>query len=275
MCLSQGVPVAVASLVYLVVIHKLEYFLNARIIGSHINARAWELLIAMLVMEAAFRNHRPDRRADLLCLLQGRVARESAGLTDQPRGAVHPNARHGRNRMRLHEPGAGAGAAGFGIGGTFGSSSANAGCSRTRRAIASRALSPRPHAPRGFPRVMDDLAVGFHRKAPWSPHTPASHPCRVRSHDKALPGREPTPNARVVRELRRCLVGNSHPPNANRKTRARAARPNAGLIRVWRRSTGAARTVNAPSCAPAAPGNARPAPRSKPRRFRSCAGLRA
>jgi predicted PurR-regulated permease PerM len=53
-CLSQGVPVAVASLVYLVVVHKLEYFLNARIIGSHIKARAWELLIAMLVMEAAF-----------------------------------------------------------------------------------------------------------------------------------------------------------------------------------------------------------------------------
>jgi len=53
-CLSQGVPVAAASLIYLVVIHKLEYFLNARIIGSHINARAWELLIAMLVMEAAF-----------------------------------------------------------------------------------------------------------------------------------------------------------------------------------------------------------------------------
>ncbi len=52
--LSQGLPVAVASFVYLVVIHKLEYFLNARIIGSHINARAWELLIAMLVMEAAF-----------------------------------------------------------------------------------------------------------------------------------------------------------------------------------------------------------------------------
>jgi predicted PurR-regulated permease PerM len=53
-CLSQGVPVAVASLVYLVVVHKLEYFLNARIIGSHIKARAFELLIAMLVMEAAF-----------------------------------------------------------------------------------------------------------------------------------------------------------------------------------------------------------------------------
>ncbi|MFT4047226.1 MAG: AI-2E family transporter [Solimonas sp.] len=52
--LSQDLPVAIASFVYLVVIHKLEYFLNARIIGSNINARAWELLIAMLVMEAAF-----------------------------------------------------------------------------------------------------------------------------------------------------------------------------------------------------------------------------
>lgn len=52
--LSQGVPVAAASLAYLVIIHKLEYLLNARIIGSHINARAWELLIVMLVMQAAF-----------------------------------------------------------------------------------------------------------------------------------------------------------------------------------------------------------------------------
>lgn len=52
--LSHGVPVALGSLLYLIVIHKLEYFLNARIIGSHIKARAWELLIAMLAMEAAF-----------------------------------------------------------------------------------------------------------------------------------------------------------------------------------------------------------------------------
>ena len=37
-----------------IVIHKLEYFVNARIVGSRIHARAWELLIAMLVMEAAF-----------------------------------------------------------------------------------------------------------------------------------------------------------------------------------------------------------------------------
>jgi predicted PurR-regulated permease PerM len=35
-------------------VHKLEYFLNARIIGSHIRAKAWELLLAMVLMEAAF-----------------------------------------------------------------------------------------------------------------------------------------------------------------------------------------------------------------------------
>jgi predicted PurR-regulated permease PerM len=52
--LSQSLFVAVGSLAYLIVIHKLEYFLNARIIGGHIRARAWEMLIAMLVMEAAF-----------------------------------------------------------------------------------------------------------------------------------------------------------------------------------------------------------------------------
>ncbi|TAM10247.1 MAG: hypothetical protein EPN72_06405 [Nevskiaceae bacterium] len=46
--------VAIASLVFLIAIHKLEYFLNAKIIGSHIRAQAWELLLAMLVMEAAF-----------------------------------------------------------------------------------------------------------------------------------------------------------------------------------------------------------------------------
>ena len=46
--------VAFASLVFLIVIHKLEYFLNARIVGSQISAQAWELLLAMLAMEAAF-----------------------------------------------------------------------------------------------------------------------------------------------------------------------------------------------------------------------------
>ena len=52
--LSVSPTVALVSLAFLVIIHKLEYFVNARIIGSKIRARAWELLIAMLVMESAF-----------------------------------------------------------------------------------------------------------------------------------------------------------------------------------------------------------------------------
>jgi predicted PurR-regulated permease PerM len=52
--LSVSLGVGVAALGFLVVIHKLEYFLNARIVGTQIRARAWELLVAMLVFEAAF-----------------------------------------------------------------------------------------------------------------------------------------------------------------------------------------------------------------------------
>lgn len=52
--LNHSVGVAAASLSYLVIIHKLEYFLNAGIIGSRIRTKAWELLVAMLVMEVAF-----------------------------------------------------------------------------------------------------------------------------------------------------------------------------------------------------------------------------
>lgn len=52
--LSVSVYVAAGSLIFLVVIHKLEYFLNARIVGTQIQAQIWELLVAMLLMEAAF-----------------------------------------------------------------------------------------------------------------------------------------------------------------------------------------------------------------------------
>ncbi len=52
--MSVSLWVALVALGYLIVIHKLEYFLNARIIGTQIRSRAWELLIAMLAMEAAF-----------------------------------------------------------------------------------------------------------------------------------------------------------------------------------------------------------------------------
>jgi predicted PurR-regulated permease PerM len=52
--LSHSPGVAIGSLLFLIVIHKLEYFLNARIVGRRIECHAWELLLAMLVMEAAF-----------------------------------------------------------------------------------------------------------------------------------------------------------------------------------------------------------------------------
>jgi predicted PurR-regulated permease PerM len=52
--LTHSGEMALISLAYLVMIHKLEYLLNARIIGSRIRARAWELLVAMLAMEAVF-----------------------------------------------------------------------------------------------------------------------------------------------------------------------------------------------------------------------------
>jgi len=52
--LSVSLGVGIAALVFLILIHKLEYFLNARIVGTQIRARAWELLLAMLLMEAAF-----------------------------------------------------------------------------------------------------------------------------------------------------------------------------------------------------------------------------
>jgi predicted PurR-regulated permease PerM len=52
--LAHSPQMALGSLVFLVLIHKFEYFLNARIVGGQISAKAWELLLAMLVMEAAF-----------------------------------------------------------------------------------------------------------------------------------------------------------------------------------------------------------------------------
>jgi predicted PurR-regulated permease PerM len=52
--LAHSPQIAMASLGFLVVVHKFEYFLNARIVGARISAQSWELLLAMLVMEAAF-----------------------------------------------------------------------------------------------------------------------------------------------------------------------------------------------------------------------------
>ena len=52
--LAHSPAIAAASLVFLVVIHKLEYFLGARIVGHRIKSQIWELLLAMMVMEAMF-----------------------------------------------------------------------------------------------------------------------------------------------------------------------------------------------------------------------------
>lgn len=54
--LSLGVsfPTAVGSLVFLIVIHKLEYLINSRIVGGETDSEAWEILLAILIGEAAF-----------------------------------------------------------------------------------------------------------------------------------------------------------------------------------------------------------------------------
>ena len=54
--LSMGVSIgtAVASLTYLVFIHKLEYLINSRIVGGETDSQAWEILLAIIVGEAAF-----------------------------------------------------------------------------------------------------------------------------------------------------------------------------------------------------------------------------
>lgn len=52
--LSVSIHAAAAALVFLIAVHKLEYFLNARIVGNEIEADAWEILLAILVMEALF-----------------------------------------------------------------------------------------------------------------------------------------------------------------------------------------------------------------------------
>ncbi len=52
--LSVSVGVGIACLVFLVVIHKAEYAINARILGKHTNTASWELLAVMFVGEAIF-----------------------------------------------------------------------------------------------------------------------------------------------------------------------------------------------------------------------------
>jgi len=52
--LSVSLTVALACLAFLILIHKAEYFINARIIGQRTHMGVWELLAVMFVMEAIF-----------------------------------------------------------------------------------------------------------------------------------------------------------------------------------------------------------------------------
>lgn len=52
--LSVTIWAGVAALAFLVIIHKLEYFLNAKLVGGNINATSYELLIVMVVFESIF-----------------------------------------------------------------------------------------------------------------------------------------------------------------------------------------------------------------------------
>jgi len=52
--LGMSPSVGAASLAFLIAIHKLEYFTNAKIVGGKVHASAWELLCSMLLMEAVF-----------------------------------------------------------------------------------------------------------------------------------------------------------------------------------------------------------------------------
>ncbi|ADV33432.1 putative transmembrane protein [Candidatus Blochmanniella vafra str. BVAF] len=52
--LSISLSIGITMLIYLILIHKLEYFLNAEIIGNKINSHTWELVLAMIFLESIF-----------------------------------------------------------------------------------------------------------------------------------------------------------------------------------------------------------------------------
>jgi predicted PurR-regulated permease PerM len=52
--LTVSFQVAIASLGFLIVIHKLEYYVNAKIVGHEIKTSIWEMLIIMVLMETIF-----------------------------------------------------------------------------------------------------------------------------------------------------------------------------------------------------------------------------
>jgi hypothetical protein len=103
--LSVSPVLAISSLLFLIAIHKLEYFVNAHVMGAQISARAWELLVAMLVMEAvfgiaglvaapiyyAYLKNELAARTHLICdrLREKRLWSALAAARPGPKGSVH------------------------------------------------------------------------------------------------------------------------------------------------------------------------------------------
>lgn len=54
LALSAAFPAGIAALVFLLVVHKLEYFLNSRIQGDQIGVKSWELLLVLFIFETLF-----------------------------------------------------------------------------------------------------------------------------------------------------------------------------------------------------------------------------
>lgn len=52
--LTVSFKIAIVSILFLIIIHKLEYYINAKIVGEKIKTSIWELLLAMVVMETLF-----------------------------------------------------------------------------------------------------------------------------------------------------------------------------------------------------------------------------
>ncbi len=91
--LSYSAGVAIGSLAFLVFIHKLEYFVNARIVGSADPRTGVGAAARHAGDGGRLRHPRADRRADLLCLSEGRAGQPgadlNAGTWHEARGTRH------------------------------------------------------------------------------------------------------------------------------------------------------------------------------------------
>lgn len=52
--LTISFKVAIVSFIFLILVHKLEYYINAKVVGGNLKISIWELLIAMIVLESIF-----------------------------------------------------------------------------------------------------------------------------------------------------------------------------------------------------------------------------